>query len=96
MTYINPRAKPLAHLDRLAAWQKGGMAPPVTLEWDLSNRCSLGCAACHKVPGQESKRPYKPLAGLNDIAPTTVATCAGFLAFIKAFCCASCLENSMR
>lgn len=47
MTYIDPRAKPLRHLDRLAAWQKGGMAPPVTLEWDLSNRCSLGCAACH-------------------------------------------------
>lgn len=47
MTYINPRGKPLAHLDRLAVWQKGGMAPPVSLEWDLSNRCSLGCAACH-------------------------------------------------
>lgn len=47
MTYINPAGKPLAHLYRLAVWQKGGMAPPVTLEWDLSNRCSLGCAACH-------------------------------------------------
>jgi MoaA/NifB/PqqE/SkfB family radical SAM enzyme len=47
VTYINPRGKPLAHLDRLAAWQAGKLAPPVTLEWDLSNRCSLGCAACH-------------------------------------------------
>ena len=47
MTYIDPRGKPFAHLQRLAAWQAGQMAPPVTVEWDLSNRCSLGCAACH-------------------------------------------------
>lgn len=47
MTYINSRAKLFGHLDRLAAWQRGEVAPPVTVEWDLSNRCPLDCPACH-------------------------------------------------
>lgn len=45
--YIDPRRKVLAHLDRLTAWGQGQTPAPVTVEWDLSNRCSLGCAACH-------------------------------------------------
>ena len=47
MTYIKPRQKPLAHLDRLVGWQRGEKPAPVTLEWDLSNRCPYGCTACH-------------------------------------------------
>lgn len=46
MTYVAPE-KVFAHLDRLTAWQRGRKAPPVTVEWDLSNRCSLGCTSCH-------------------------------------------------
>jgi len=45
--YIDPRGKVLAHLDRLAGWQDGRTPAPVTVEWDLSNRCSLGCQDCH-------------------------------------------------
>lgn len=47
MTYVNPRAKVLRHLDRLVGWQMGQKPAPVTVEWDLSNRCTLGCASCH-------------------------------------------------
>lgn len=47
MTYINPKGKPLAHLDRLVGWQRGETPAPVTIEWDLSNRCPYGCAGCH-------------------------------------------------
>lgn len=47
MTFINPRAKVLRHLDRLAGWDVGLRPAPVTVEWDLSNRCSLGCKDCH-------------------------------------------------
>lgn len=39
--------KVFAHLDRLQAWQRGERPAPVTLEWDLSNRCTLGCELCH-------------------------------------------------
>lgn len=47
MTYIAPRAKVLKHLDRLVGWQQGEKAAPVTIEWDLSNRCPYGCSGCH-------------------------------------------------
>lgn len=45
--YIQPREKVFSHLDRLAVWQGGGKPAPVTLEWDLSNRCPWGCLDCH-------------------------------------------------
>lgn len=45
--YIDPRGKLLAHPERLAGWMRGDTPAPVTLEWDLSNRCTLGCDACH-------------------------------------------------
>lgn len=45
--YINSREKALGHLDRLAGWQEGKHPAPVTIEWDLSNRCPLGCFMCH-------------------------------------------------
>jgi MoaA/NifB/PqqE/SkfB family radical SAM enzyme len=47
MTYIDPRGKVFAHPDRLARWAHGERPAPVTVEWDLSNRCSLGCFRCH-------------------------------------------------
>lgn len=47
MSYIDPRGKVFSHLDRLARWQDGQSAPPVTIEWDLSNVCSLACQDCH-------------------------------------------------
>lgn len=68
MTYIDPRGKVFAHLARLAAWQAGERPGPVTVEWDLSNRCTLGCMDCHfaytHVRGPWAKRPRTlPLAG---------------------------------
>jgi MoaA/NifB/PqqE/SkfB family radical SAM enzyme len=39
--------KVFAHLDRLSGWQRGETPAPVTIEWDLSNRCVLGCQSCH-------------------------------------------------
>lgn len=44
--FIAPH-KVFAHLDRLSAWQRGETPAPVTVEWDLSNRCVLGCQSCH-------------------------------------------------
>src|SRR5690606_13491515 len=46
MSYIAP-SKALVHLDQLAGWKRGDKPAPVTVEWDLSNRCSLGCQSCH-------------------------------------------------
>lgn len=40
-------SKVFAHLDRLEAWKRGEKPAPVTIEWDLSNRCYLGCQSCH-------------------------------------------------
>jgi MoaA/NifB/PqqE/SkfB family radical SAM enzyme len=45
--YVDPRGKVFAHLDRLVDWERGRKVAPVTLEWDLSNRCTLGCQDCH-------------------------------------------------
>lgn len=47
MTWIDPRAKVWRHIDRLARWEAGETPAPVTLEWDLTNVCSLGCQSCH-------------------------------------------------
>lgn len=46
MSYID-RSKVFAHLSQLAGWQNGSKPAPVTVEWDLSNRCVLGCQDCH-------------------------------------------------
>lgn len=79
MTYINPRAKPFAHLDRLALWADGKHAAPVTIEWDLSNRCPWGCVDCHfaythtKGPWTQATRVL-PMAHdkAGDLAETTL------------------------
>lgn len=46
MSFIT-RHKALGHVDRLARWKAGEKPAPVTIEWDLSNRCALGCTFCH-------------------------------------------------
>jgi len=45
--YVNPREKLHAWPDRVHGWKDGAKPAPVTLEWDLSNRCPYGCADCH-------------------------------------------------
>lgn len=62
MTYINPRQKPLAHLDRLVGWQRGEKPAPVTIEWDLSNRCTYGCSACLTDGAQVIVRGVGPVS----------------------------------
>lgn len=78
MTYITPH-KVYAHLDRLAAWQSGAKPAPVTVEWDLSSRCYLGCQSCHfahthtKGPWVRKDRRL-PMAfdGVGDLADTAL------------------------
>lgn len=47
MTYIDPHGKLLWHIDSIAAVKAGRVTPPINVEIDLSNRCSLGCEWCH-------------------------------------------------
>jgi len=49
MTFINPRTKAFSHLSRLQQWRQGGRPAPVSLEVDLTARCSLGCQSCHQA-----------------------------------------------
>jgi MoaA/NifB/PqqE/SkfB family radical SAM enzyme len=77
MAYISP-TKVFQHVDRLARWKSGEKAAPVTVEWDLSNRCYLGCEACHfahthtKGPWAAVKDRKLPMAweGTGDLADT--------------------------
>lgn len=74
MKFIQP-AKALAHVDRLVDWRRGQKPAPVTVEWDLSNRCVLGCQDCHfahthtRGPWVTGKRVL-PMAfdGVGDLA----------------------------
>lgn len=54
--------KVFAHLDRIHAWRSGEKPAPVTLEWDLSNRCDRGCQACHMA----YTHVRGPLTGAHD------------------------------
>lgn len=45
--FIAPQHKALRHVDRLARWRAGETPAPVTVEWDVTNVCSLGCQSCH-------------------------------------------------
>lgn len=49
MTYIAAATKVFDHMDRLQAWQRGEPTSPVSLEIDLTARCSLGCQSCHQA-----------------------------------------------
>lgn len=59
--YITPD-KVFAHLDRLQGWREGDKPAPVTIEWDLTNRCSRGCHFCHMA----YTHTRGPLAGAFD------------------------------
>lgn len=83
MTYIDPRGKVLAHVDRITDWRRGFAPAPVTVEWDLSNRCSLGCQACHfahthtKGPWTTKARTLPmAFAGCGDLADMAVVRAA--------------------
>lgn len=69
MTFIGPD-KLFAHIDRLAAWRAGDKPAPVTIEWDLTARCNLGCQACHMA----YTHVRGPLAGSQAGPAGTVAT----------------------
>lgn len=60
--FINPSLKLFAHMDRLHLLQQGHRPPPVNVEIDLSNRCSLGCEWCHFA----YTHTRGPLAGKRD------------------------------
>jgi MoaA/NifB/PqqE/SkfB family radical SAM enzyme len=47
MRYTDYAGKILGHIDRVASLFSGSVSAPVNVEIDLSNRCSLGCQACH-------------------------------------------------
>lgn len=47
MSYIDPPSKLLKHIDRIQMVKDGLTPPPINVEVDLSNRCSLGCEGCH-------------------------------------------------
>jgi MoaA/NifB/PqqE/SkfB family radical SAM enzyme len=75
VTFIDPRAKVFRHLDRVVGWDRGERPMPVTVEWDLSNRCTLGCQDCHfahtHVKGPWATKPRTlPMAyeGTGDLA----------------------------
>lgn len=79
MTYIAPASKVLRHLDRVLGWQRGETPAPVTIEWDLSNRCVLGCQDCHfahtHVKGPwATKSRFLPMAfeSTGDLADTSL------------------------
>lgn len=80
MTYIS-KYKVFSHLDTLAGWNESlrGLRDhpaPVTIEWDLSNRCSLGCQSCHfahtHTRGPWSGKAMLPMAfeSTGDLADT--------------------------
>lgn len=61
--------KILSHTYRLDGWKRGDKPAPITVEWDLSNRCSLGCAGCHfgytHTRGPLAGKRDKPQAGVS-------------------------------
>ncbi len=75
-SYSTPH-KILAHVDRIAAWRAGENPAPITIEWDLSNRCSRGCAGCHfaythtRGPLAHSEKPEGATSG-GDLADTAM------------------------
>lgn len=83
MTYIDPRGKVFAHIERLAGWRGGDTPAPVTIEWDLSARCPLGCQSCH-FAYTHTRGPWTgrtrmlPMAydGVGDLADATLVQTA--------------------
>ena len=77
--YIDPRSKIFQHPDRLALLKAGGRPAPVSVEIDLSNRCSLGCEWCHfgytHTRGLLSGKSEKPAGAIGggDLMPLELA-----------------------
>ena len=77
-TFVDPHSKILAHVDRLAAWKDGRKAAPITIEWDLTNRCDLGCNGCHfgytHTRGPLAHKREKPVGAISggDVADTAM------------------------
>ncbi len=69
--------KVFSHLDRIVAWQSGDKPAPITIEWDLSNRCSRGCSFCHfaythtRGPLAGHEKPVGATSG-GDLAETSM------------------------
>lgn len=66
--------KMLRHMDRIAAWQRGELPPPVTVELDLTNLCNHACPDCsfsYLVNVSKDSLPY-------DLAARVVAELAAF------------------
>jgi MoaA/NifB/PqqE/SkfB family radical SAM enzyme len=78
MRYIDPPAKLLKHLDRVETLRQGKYTPPINVEIDLSNRCSLGCEGCHfgythtKGPLANSPKPPE-VEAMGDQMPLDLA-----------------------
>ena len=79
VSYIDPGAKLLGHLDRLALIKAGQPSPPINVEIDLSNRCSLGCEWCHfaytHTRGPLAGHAEKPVGATSggDLMPLALA-----------------------
>ncbi len=77
MKYIGAD-KIFAHLDRVQGWRDGQKPAPITIEWDLSNRCSRGCSFCHfaythtRGPLAGHEKPVGATSG-GDLADTGMA-----------------------
>lgn len=78
-SFIDPRLKVFGHMDRLAALKTGEAPPPINVECDLSNRCSLGCQWCHfaytHVRGPLKGKQEKPAGAIpgGDLMDTELA-----------------------
>lgn len=82
MSYVSP-SKVFAHVDRLARWRQGETPGPVTVEIDVSNRCTLGCQSCHfahthtkgpwAVKDRAKPAGFDPCGDLADVALLTRA-----------------------
>lgn len=77
MHYTNYSRKLLFHVDRVAGLFGGEPQPPVNVEIDLSNRCSLGCQSCH-FAHTHTKGPLASVnrddrQGLGDLMPSELA-----------------------
>lgn len=78
MNYTHYRSKLLHHLDTVVAIQAGKVPPPINVEIDSCNVCSLGCQSCHFAHTHSrgpyaSKLPRSHYANTGDMLDTGLA-----------------------